>query len=79
MGVKLRPKNPVTLADIRGDGASTVGLGSRTAPATKPDANLDLSPKPRRIGERADFGEWVAALTDALEGRRELSRTASLE
>lgn len=79
MGVKLRPKNPVTLAEIRGDRAGTVGLGSRTAPVAKPGANLDLSPKPRRIGERADFGEWVAAVTDALDERRELSRTASLE
>ena len=79
MGVKLRPKNPVTLAEIRGDRAGAVGLGSRTAPVAKPGANLDLSPKPRRIGERADFGEWVAAVTDALDERRELSRTASLE
>jgi hypothetical protein len=75
----LRPKNPGTPADIPGDAAGTVGLGSRTAPVAKPNANLDLSPEPRRIGERADFGKWVAALTDALEERRELSRTASLE
>jgi len=79
VGVKLRPKNPVTLAEIRGDRAGAVGLGSRTAPVAKPGAKLDLSPEPRRIGERADFGEWVAAVTDALDERRELSRTASLE
>ena len=79
MGVTMRQKTLGTLADIPGDGTRTVGLGSRTAPVANPDANLDLSPEPRRIGERADFGEWVAALTDALEERRELSRTASLD
>jgi hypothetical protein len=33
----------------------------------------------RRIRERADFGDWAAALTDAVEERRELSRSTPLE
>jgi len=68
----------------------TSGLGSRTAPGRDRIATFDQSrtrptvagsrrAEPPRIGERRDFGEWAAALTDAVRERRELSRTAPLE
>jgi hypothetical protein len=70
-----------------GSAERTSGLRSGTPPGRYRAAKCDRSPtrttvagssppEPSRIGERGDFGDWAAAVTDAVEERRDLSRTA---